>query len=328
MADFCDEKRKHMKKYIGTAFWACVLIALIVLSLVFGCVKPTACQWATLKVLIIACGCSIAYCFIVGELSRNYSQMDKLWSTMPIVYAWIVAARGGMEVRLVVYAVIVTIWGLRLTFNFARKGAFKGLRFWDGVEDYRWEILRQNRILKNKFVWSLFNLFFISGYQNILVLAICLPAVAMMGSAVPFGAWDVVHIALAALFLLLEIVADEYQWKFHQKKKALLSSGKKLEDLPAPYDLGFNTTGPWAVMRHPNYLGEQGLWIALYFFACGAGIGVHGLFHWTFAGPLVLILLFMGSSELGESISSRKYPRYRDYIKQVFKYLPVRKFHR
>lgn len=49
-------------------------------------------------------------------------------------------------------------------------------------------------------------------------------------------------------------------------------------------------------------------------------------FHWSAVGPLLLILLFMGSSTLGESISSKKYPRYRDYIDQVCKYLPVHRF--
>ena len=31
-------------------------------------------------------------CFIVSEITRNYSQVDKLWSLMPIVYGWITAA--------------------------------------------------------------------------------------------------------------------------------------------------------------------------------------------------------------------------------------------
>jgi len=44
------------------------------------------------------------------------------------------------------------------------------------------------------------------------------------------------------------------------------------------------------------------------------------------AGPLLLILLFMGSSELGEAISAGKYPAYADYQRQVRKYLPLRKF--
>ena len=43
-------------------------------------------------------------------------------------------------------------------------------------------------------------------------------------------------------------------------------------------------------------------------------------------GALLLMLLFMGSSALGEKISSGKYPAYKDYTAQVFKYLPLRRF--
>ena len=31
-------------------------------------------------------------CFLVSEITRNYSQVDKLWSLIPIVYGWITVA--------------------------------------------------------------------------------------------------------------------------------------------------------------------------------------------------------------------------------------------
>jgi steroid 5-alpha reductase family enzyme len=311
-----------MKRTVGTVVSAVVVLALLVLGFVFGGFTLTETQSETLKILLIVCGCSVAFCFIVGELAQNFSQMDKLWSILPIAYAWIVAGKGGMKPRLVVYALIVTVWGVRLTINFARKGAYR-LKFWTGEEDYRWSIVRSNPIFRHKLAWTLFDLFFISLYQNLLVLGICLPSLAAMESTAPFGGWDVAATVLAVLFLALETVADEYQWRFHQTKKKLLSEGNAL---PKPYDLGFNTTGPWSRMRHPNYLGEQGIWLSLYLFAIGAGAASRGVFHWSAAGPLLLILLFMGSSALGESISSKKYPRYKDYIEQVRKYIPIRKF--
>ena len=314
-----------MKKGIlGTVVSVLLVAALLVLSIVFGSAALSAEQLQTLKILLIVCGCSVAYCFVVGELAQNFSQMDKLWSILPIAYAWIVAIRNGCDLRTLVYALIVTVWGVRLTVNFARKGAYR-LKFWTGEEDYRWSIVRQNPVFRHKFAWTLFDLFFISLYQNALVLAITLPALACMGSEAPFGVWDTIGAALAVGFLASETVADEYQWKFHRTKKALLLDGGTLDTLEKPYDLGFNTTGPWSRMRHPNYLGEQGIWLSLYLFAVGAG-AAHGIFHWTMAGPLLLVLLFMGSSKLGESISSKKYPRYQDYIAQVYKYLPLKKF--
>ena len=32
-------------------------------------------------------------CFIVSELTQNYSQVDKLWSIMPLVYVWVGAGQ-------------------------------------------------------------------------------------------------------------------------------------------------------------------------------------------------------------------------------------------
>mgnify|MGYP002869751757 CR=1 FL=1 len=314
-----------MKKYIGTGLSVCIVLALVVLSVVSGNKGLTDMQSGTLKILVIVCGCSIAYCFVVGEITRNYSQMDKLWSLLPIAYAWIIAGKGGMKARLVIAALIVTLWGARLTMNFARKGAYK-LKFWDGEEDYRWAIVRQNPLLKPRLAWALFDLFFISFYQNALVLAICLPLLGAMDASAPLGWLDVLAAVGALGFLLLETVADEQQWKFHQKKKRLLKERKELKKLPKPYSLGFNTFGLWNRMRHPNYLGEQGFWVCIYIFAIAAGVASKGVFHWTMGGCLLLVLLFVGSSALGESISSGKYPKYTDYAARVFKYLPFRKY--
>lgn len=89
-----------MKKYIGTVLSVCIVISLLVLSIVWRGNAFTNDQIDVLKILLIVCGCSIAYCFIVGEITHNYSQMDKLWSLLPIVYSWIIAVRGGMSARL------------------------------------------------------------------------------------------------------------------------------------------------------------------------------------------------------------------------------------
>ncbi len=314
-----------MKKTIASVITAVIVIAMIVASLVLSDMSLSQLQKSTLRTLIIICCCSMAYCFIVGEITRNNSQMDKLWSILPIAYAWVIAVNSGFKTRVTIYAMVVTIWGIRLTVNFARKGAYS-IRFWTGEEDYRWSILRQKPAFSNRLVWALFDLFFISFYQNALVLAICLPALAVMESSVAFSYPDAIALIFAVAFLLLETVADEYQWLYHQTKKKYMKEYGSLDKLPEPFNLGFNTLGPWKRMRHPNYLGEQGIWMSLYFFAVGAGVARYGIFHWSMVGPLLLILLFMGSSNLGEKISSKKYPRYKDYIDQVYKYLPIHSF--
>ena len=87
-----------------------------------------------------------------------------------------------------------------------------------------------------------------------------------MGSDTPLGVMDYVATALSSFALLIETIADEQQMAFHTTKKKLLSEGRKLEELPEPFNKGFNTTGLWARSRHPNYFGEQAFWICIYLF--------------------------------------------------------------
>lgn len=314
-----------MKKAITTIISVICIIGLCIVTLALSGFTLSETQMKTLNVLIIVCLSSILYCFVVGEIANNNSQMDKLWSILPIAYTWIIAAYGGFKLRLVIYALIVTLWGIRLTFNFGRKGAYS-IKFWTGKEDYRWEVLRKKKLLSNRFTWALFDLFFICFYQNALVLAITLPMLGTMESTVAFNFIDIIAIALSLLFLAIETIADEEQWVFQQTKKKLLSENANLAEISEPYNLGFNTTGLWAYMRHPNYLGEQAIWVSLYVFLIAAKEGTYGVFHWTLIGPLLLILLFLGSSAFGESISQKKYPKYQSYQDQVFKYLPIHKY--
>ena len=299
-------------------------LSLIVCPLLYIFVGPALepNQIAILKTLLLIMGCSGLFCFVVGELTGNNSQMDKLWSILPIVYVWIIAVRGGMTPRLVVMALLATVWGVRLTFNFARKGAYR-LKFWEGNEDYRWAVLRGKKEFQPRWKWTLFDLFFISLYQNALVLMITFPALVSMHSDVPFGWVDGLAAALMAAFIFYETLADEQQWQFQSRKWALLSEGRKLADLPAPYDKGFNTMGLWRVSRHPNYFAEQGTWVSFYLFSVGAGIGI---FNWSAVGALLLIVLFLGSSAFAEEISSGKYPEYARYCRQVSKFFPGKKY--
>lgn len=301
-----------------------LLLSLVVYPILYIYVGPAlnALQIETLKTIGIVAGCSALLCFTLGEITRNNSQVDKIWSLLPIVYCWIIAAKGGMHPRLVVMAVLATLWGLRLTYNFARKGAYKP-RFWEGEEDYRWEKVRALPFLQNRGVWMAFDLFFISGYQNALILMLTFPALVSMGSSAPFGVMDAVAAVLMFGFILYETIADEQQWAFQTKKWSMIKSGKKLEELPAPYNKGFNTIGLWSVSRHPNYMAEQAIWVSLYLFSIGAGVGI---INWSMIGALLLIVLFTASTNLVEGISSDKYPEYTNYCKKVNKFFPGRAY--
>src|SRR5574344_314705 len=304
-------------------------VSLVACPLLYAYVGPqfASNQIEVFKILLYIAGGSALYCFVVGEITHNNSQMDKLWSLLPPIYVWIIAIQGGMTPRLVVMACLATLWGIRLTFNFARKGAYH-LKFWEGKEDYRWQVLRSKKEFQPRWKWTLFNLFFISIYQNALVLLITLPALASVNSTAPFGWVDYLAAALMLAFLVYETVADEQQWRFQTTKWSLLTSEKNLIDLPSPYNKGFNTVGLWSVSRHPNYFAEQGIWISFYLFSIGA-LALNDpryIFNWSIAGALLLVVLFLGSSSFAEEISSSKYPEYANYKKKVSRFFPWKKY--
>ena len=261
---------------------------------------------------------SVAYCFIVSELALNYSQVDKLWSTIPIAYVWYFAYASEMNERLVLMAILVTFWGSRLTYNFARKGGFS-IYFWKGEEDYRWiEVRKKMPFLKGRFTWGLFNLFFICFYQLGLIFLFTLPILAAwQGIGQPLYWADYLIASLMLLFIVIETISDEQQYSFQTEKYRRINNGEKLD---GDYKLGFRTTGLWALSRHPNFASEQLIWILFYCFSVSA-TGMW--FNWSIIGCILLVVLFRPSADLSEEISSEKYPMYKKYMENVPMFLPL-----
>lgn len=303
-------------KIIGTSVLLGITLVLVpVFSYFFGTALGTL-EWHALKVLLLVTIFVVSYSFIVGELTKNNSQVDKLWSLLPIVYVWLVAYYGNFSPRLIIMATLVTIWGIRLTINFALKGAYQW-KFWTGEEDYRWVVLRNKPEFQPRWKWTLFNLFFISTYQLSLILLFTLPAIiALQNNTSGLNYFDVVLAVLMLLFILFETIADIQQYKFQRAKWDLIRAGKPLTE---KYQKGFLDKGLWSLSRHPNYFAEQAIWICFYFFGVSAGGPV---FNWSVTGCLLLIILFMGSSNFSEEISSEKYPKYSSYQKTTPRFFP------
>ena len=265
--------------------------------------------WMTLMLIVVA------LCFTVSEITRNYSQVDKLWSLLPPAYAWITVA-AFPTARTVIMAVLVTLWGLRLSYNFHRKGGYNIVP-WRGEEDYRWKILRDSSALKGRIRFGLFNLLFISLYQNIIILLFTTPILlAALHSSTPLAVTDIVAALMMLAFLITETVADNQQFRFQTIKRSLSADA---EGFSESLRKGFLTEGLWKYVRHPNFASEQAIWISFYLF----GVAASGNWiNFTLLGPVLLVILFIGSSIMTEKISSSKYPEYSTYQKEVPKFIP------
>ncbi len=248
-----------------------------------------------------------ALCFVVwlaSVLTGDHSMVDRIWSIIPIVYAWIFAAGANFaDLRLDVMAGLVSLWGARLTFNFARKGGYV-----KGGEDYRWPVLRASM---KGWQFAIFNIFFIVIFQNAILLAITTPAYVVLENPGAFSLADASLTFAFLFFLALETVADQQQWNFHQHKKAEAAAGRAVKP-------GFLSEGLFAISRHPNFFSEQAQW---WVFA-GFAIAASGVVDWTILGAVVLTGLFLGSTRFTEQITISKYPEYREYQKRVSALVP------
>jgi len=245
--------------------------------------------------------------FVFGIVTKDYSWIDRLWSILPVGFAWYYAYRSGCALAPCAAAAAVTFWGIRLTFNFSRKGGY------NGIEDYRWSYLRTK--VTNPVLWQLFNFFFISFFQTGLFILFTYPIYSLTfysSDSLPVLFW--VFLILGIALVCYEFACDQQHWNFHSAKKAAKEGREFPEKFSSDVKKGFFTHGFFSLSRHPAYFGELGFWWTIWLsaFSLTWNPVLSGLF-----GPVLLTIIIIGSTFLAESISSSKYPEYKNYKKRV-----------
>lgn len=247
------------------------------------------------------------FTFVASAITNNDSWVDRLWSVFPVVVSWTlfaanVTANGGQfrtDSPGFSFAVLVTLWGCRLTYNFFRRGGYKM-----GGEDYRWAHVRSWPIFQYRLMWFVFSFAVVSVFQSWLLWAIAVPILALPVS-VPLSTPDTIFAIGFIFFLALETLTDQQQWEFQSEKRNFLPRRDGVN-----YELGFRIDGVFAFSRHMNVWSEQSIWLMVFL----AGAARKGTLSDPMAlGAIVLIALTVGSTTLTEKLSSTKYPEYKLY---------------
>ncbi|KAF3918778.1 hypothetical protein AA313_de0202989 [Arthrobotrys entomopaga] len=260
---------------------------------------------------------------LLSEVTRNYSQVDRLWSILPAVYichySYWASLNNLYSDRVNTAAVLSVAWSIRLTYNYWRKGGYQ----WSS-EDYRWNHIKATI---GGPAFFLMNITFISFIQNILLVAITTPVYLFLIISKNFpkdeattATADTVFSRGMMLAIILAFFADQQQWSFHQAKHNYKATGK----VPAGWDKdelerGFIYSGLWAFSRHPNFVAEQLFWVLLYQWSAFV---TDSVYNWAGVGALSYLLLFQGSTWLTELITASKYKDYKMYQKNVSMFLP------
>ena len=257
---------------------------------------------------VAVCAVLAAACWLVSVLTGNYSQVDRLWSLAPPLYACHFAARAGWVDR--APQCDCTPGGAvgrtaDVQFRAQRRLPLARLRTTAG---------RSCASASVPCGFNVLNATFVAPYQNLLLLLIVLPAsVAWQARGTPLNALDGAAAVAFVLLLIGETIADQQQWRFQCAKQARKAAGE------ADRQPSSSPAGLFRYSRHPNFFCEQAMWWMIYVFSIAAS-GVW--LNWSIAGALLLTLLFQGSTRFTEELTLRKYPAYRAYQQTTSRLIP------
>lgn len=247
--------------------------------------------WAALAADLVATG--VVFAFSVGL--RNSSMYDPYWSVAPPALFAYWLATGEASARGWLVGALVSLWGVRLTWNFLR--GFSSLAH----EDWRYRELQAKH---GPLYWPV-SFLGIHLMPTLLTFAGSVPLwVVLHRGARPLGVLDAVAALVTLLGIGYEAVADE-------QLRAYVRGG--------PPKGEWLRSGLWRHSRHPNYFGEVTFWWGLFLF----GLAADPTAWWAGAGALAIVVLFLVVSiPMIDARMKRRRPGYAAYAKRVSRLVP------
>jgi steroid 5-alpha reductase family enzyme len=199
--------------------------------------------------------------FVVARARKRLDTVDTAWGLGFVLLAWSVVWQHSYTQNIVI-AILVTIWGVRLTSHIYLRGKKRD-------DDPRY--LELSKKWKGNFWLRAYLSIFL--LQGVLIWVISLPMVLAADRLLDGLSWLTAEgVGLWFLGFMCEAVAD-YQLTLY------------LRDKKRPKVL---QTGLWRYSRHPNYFGELLQWWAIAVIASQTSAGMIG-----YVGPLVLTILIV-----------------------------------
>ncbi len=234
--------------------------------------------------------------WLVSLALKNSSIVDIFWGFGFVIFAWVafLLTPDGFHTRILLFSLLVTVWGLRLTLHILTRN-------WGKPEDFRYQAWRKEA--GPSWWWrSFFKVFLL---QGLLLWVIAAPLLAAQFSPLPARLiWlDFIAVPLWMIGFFFEAVGD---WQLRRFIANPANKGKLL------------TGGVWRYTRHPNYFGDATQWWAYYLIAAAAGG------WWTIFSPIIMTYLLTrvsGVALLEKTLKEEK-PGYREYVESTSGFIP------
>ena len=244
--------------------------------------------------LLLADVAATVFTFLFSTLLKNASVYDPYWSVQPLVILFAFAAKSGFTPTTVLILAAVTLWGVRLTANWAY--TFGNLTH----EDWRYRMLHEKT---GKF-YPLINFIGIHMVPTLIVYGCTLPAAYAILHTAKINVGFVLCLLVCVLATTLQGISDVQMHRYRQNRTA-----------------PFIRVGLWKHSRHPNYLGEILMWWGI----AGAVTFLFPDAWYLCAGAFANTLLFLFVSiPMADGRQSRK-EGFAEYKAQTRMLLPLPK---
>jgi steroid 5-alpha reductase family enzyme len=226
--------------------------------------------------LLLADVAATAFVFVFSVLLKNASVYDPYWSVQPIVILSGFAIHCGLTLPGALLLAVVSIWGVRLTANWAY--TFHGLDH----QDWRYTMLHE----RTGALYPVVNFLGIHLFPTLVVYCVTLPAVLVVERG---AAWNPLCLFGLLLSLSATVLQGVSDWQLHRFRKA--------------HKTGFIREGLWKRSRHPNYLGEILMWWGV---ALASIAALKGVWQLLFGAILNTLMFWFISIPMADRHQARK----------------------
>lgn len=233
--------------------------------------------------------------FIIAVIKKNNSVVDIGWGLGFVLTSYFVLfSTGNFHFRSVIVTLLVTLWGLRLSYHIFKRNKGK-------PEDFRYAKWRED--------WNYFyfrSFFQIFVLQGILLFLIVSSVININSSqALSFTIFDTIGIIIWIIGFTFEALGDK-QLKDYINKPDSQKDGHIMKE------------GLWKYTRHPNYFGEATMWWGIFIIS----LSIPG--SWIFIiSPITITYLLLFVS--GVPLLEKRYaddPEFQEYAKKTNKFFP------
>jgi steroid 5-alpha reductase family enzyme len=231
--------------------------------------------------------------YIVSIVLKRNDVADIAWGFGFVVLAWTSLVISGLSTRGFIVALLVTIWGVRLSSHIYARNKNK-------PEDFRYQQWRKE--WKFFYVRSFLQIYLL---QGVFLYLISLPFLFINELSLPgFELLDLVGMIVWTLGFYFESRGDRELKQFVSNPE---NKGKTLNQ------------GLWKYSRHPNYFGEVTQWWGIFIMTLSIPNG-----YLTIIGPLTITMLILFISGIPLLEKKREgNPAWEEYKKKTSIFIPL-----